>query len=41
MNGTCQVRRVIVVHEMVVVGVVWGVEYWLIKVPGRVLIPSY
>ena len=24
------------VHEMVVVGVVWGVEYWLINVPGRV-----
>ena len=28
---------VIVVHEMVVAGVVWGVGYWLIKVPGRVL----
>ena len=29
--------RVIVVHEMVVAGVVWGVGDWLIKVPGRVL----
>ena len=26
-----------VVREMVVVGVVWEVGYWLIKVPGRVL----
>ena len=40
-----QIRRVIVVHAMVVVGVVWGVvwgvECWLIKVPGRVLIKIY
>ena len=31
-----QIRR-IVVHAMVVVGVVWGVEYWLIKVPGALI----
>ena len=28
------VRSVVVVHEMVVAGVVWGMGAWLIKVPG-------
>ena len=32
-----QVRRVTMVRGMVGNGVVWGVEYWLIKVPSRVL----
>ena len=32
-----QVRRVIAVRETVGGGVVWGVQNWLIKVPGRVL----
>ena len=30
-----KVRSVMVVHEMVVAEVVWGVGDWLIKVPGR------